>query len=154
MLVWFCRHEAFILELWLALAVPQLVMSFVGVYLLAGSGDETLRHVLGVSHLMMTLAFGGVQLYEQFRSQHSSGAPATVSVGASPPYIDPLTGRLRQAVLAGAMIAGTASGIFGSMVGVGGPPVMIFFMFFQLPPTIVRSNFPASVMPSSWVHMG
>ena len=47
-------------------------------------------------------------------------------------------------VLIGAAVSALISGIATGLVGIGGPPILIFILYQQLPPQLVRGTYPAA----------
>jgi uncharacterized membrane protein YfcA len=112
-------------------SVPiQCVGTVVGAALLTVSDPSWLEPLSGSIFFFLTAAFIVMKLYNYWRSGSIPSSPTSSPLGVGFPT------KTRIA----AFIAGAVSGVMTGLIGVGGPPYMLFVLMFRVPAAHVKAT--------------
>lgn len=165
----YLARSGFSKELFLRLCPAQCIGVLIGATLLDVAPLHFIKIALGVTFILAAVAYilmkvreyhlkekirrldrrisGGLDSDDSPTSQSPRSTTTTiVSPSIAALYLNE-DGTLTSSVKNWAVAVAFLGGIGGGLVGVGGPPLMLFILWFQLPSTLVKGTLPAS----SWV---
>ena len=157
----YMAKEGFSKKLFKIICPIHCITVIVGSELLQYVKDEILKPILGSVFLVIGAVFVLVKLRLALMECHrqrkcagddkSDDALEPQRVVPTSTYLD-AEGELQTVVKCAAAIAGAVAGLGQGLSGVGGPPLMIFVLWFQLPPMMVRATIPLSFLSAGLIQ--
>jgi len=127
------RNGVMCWPMWCMLTLSGLIFGVLGTVSLHSISANVLKQFFGWLCVASAVVFAVVKL-------RRSTFPVPVEQSL------PLT-----TVLA-SLVAGCLAGVFGSLTGVGGPPLMIFVLYYSIPSALIKLTYPASGTVVAWAR--
>ena len=137
----------------LRMVPSQCIAIVLGSWLLTFMSDDLLKSLLGGIFLLCAAIYVGAKLknyYHQKQRKERSSAITTNQPdgGANPSQEQPdhldADGNIKARVLHVAIFAGALAGLGQGLTGAGGPALMLFVLWYDLPPKLARGTIPLS----------